>query len=936
MSETKQQRIGNLIDQIESHLGSLKKLLNPTGLLIVSDSIKHINELLKCVNLDIKVFTYDSTWSLEEFTSKLEETLSEIKPKQLKLVGWVFDNNTENIKVCSDYDIILKNSNDVKQFQPLLDIINEILFKYIDYEDVDYVDYDDVKTNTNIKKKFDLISCNLNIQPYKRMIQILELFTEFKFRYSTNKTGNQEVDCDWILEEGNSDKLGFNLLDYNTYFDKTLVEKLKVNKVDFVLGKDIQTIGSRFTYNQILTLKEKNFTDKQIIDLNSKISYDQIIDLLNRKSIPFPPFTPFTPFTPIQIDNLNCRISYDQIISLLNKGFTPIQIDNLYIQPNGSSFTPRQIDNLKKRFTQKQIDEWDYIKSYDEIIRIKASTRSNNQIIEGNVSSFIEENPSSFTTEQISELEIDFTPAQIDNLEYRISYNQIKFFLINKLIPEQINKFTPEQIDNFINVDFTPTEINDLLDKTFTPEQIDNLINVNFTYEQILRLRPDMLNEPYNVEELFGLNTYQKNTLITKIAFQLSDKTVKRTQSYQKIINQKIINQRSLYITLGLLNAGYPYSKIIDLLNKGLDIKKLNTKQMLSYATYEKFNKANINDEQIAQMLNFGLNQSLNVFTECLTESYNPCIFKNIFDILDINIFDKEEKNNAFTPQQLIYMLINGYSLLNILNWRDLSNLKLSNTISTNTITYYQYNKLKTLGYPNPSQSRAIINLMNNGLSNTIADNTITYFNYLYLTTTLNNSNIICTYDILARLMNAGLTSNASILTDKTLVQTHIINDMMYIIDNYNNYNNIRQKLTYNDIVACINSGETFTNILADKLYLSYNEIIKLLSIQIEYKLNTEQNNLISAISIKQIVNLLNNNITLDNISLSDIIGLSYEYKSLNITIVTETDGVEHINIYKVNNIQYNEFVKINTDIVTLLDGQTLNDIKLLSLFEDQ
>ena len=619
----------------------------------------------------------------------------------------------------------------------------------------------------------------------------------------------------------------------------------------------------------------KNFTERQIIDLNSKISYEQIISLLDKK------------FTSEQINDLNCRISYDQIISLLNKGFTPEQIDKLHIQPNGSSFTPRQIDNLKKRFTQEEIDKWDYIKSYDEIIKIKKKSRPSNRIIEKVVTGFIQENASSFTIEQISELErISFTPAQIDNLEYRISYNQIKFFLSRK--------FTSAQIDNLINVDFTPVQINDLSNKTFTPEQIDNLINVNFTYEQILKLTPNLLNTSYNVEGLFGLSANENNDLI---------------------LNKKI----GLYITLGLLNAGYPYSKIIGLLDKGLDITKLNTKQMLSYATYEKFNKANITDEQIAQMLNFGLNQSLNVFTEGLPESYNPCIFKNIFDILDINKFDKEGKNNAFTPQQLIYMLINGYSLLNILNWRDLFNLKLSNTISTNTITYNQYNKLINLGYPKPSQSSVIIILMNNGLSNTIADNTITYANYQYLTTIKNNSNIICSILTLIRLMNAGLTSSASILTDNTLVSTNIIDNMMYIIDKFNK--NPTKIFADKEIVEFINSGLGLDLILNRIDTVSYAKITKLLSIQIDYKDKDTLRSYIYSISYGKIVDLMINGKTLDNISLSDI-DLSIKDGKLFFNTVNE-----------VNKIQSNNIVKTNSDIVTLSGRQELKDTKLLTLF---
>ena len=133
MTLTKQQRVNNLIGQIESHLGSLKKLLNPNGLLIVSDSITNIDELLKCINLNIRVFTYKSEWTLEEFKSKLNEKLSGIKHNQLKLVGWVFDNNTENIEIFSK-KIILKNHHNVEQYQNLLDIINNILFDYVDLD----------------------------------------------------------------------------------------------------------------------------------------------------------------------------------------------------------------------------------------------------------------------------------------------------------------------------------------------------------------------------------------------------------------------------------------------------------------------------------------------------------------------------------------------------------------------------------------------------------------------------------------------------------------------------------------------------------------------------------------------------------------------------------------------------------------------------------
>lgn len=255
-----------------------------------------------------------------------------------------------------------------------------------------------------------------------------------------------------------------------------------------------------------------------------------------------------------------------------------------------------------------------------------------------------------------------------------------------------------------------------------------------------------------------------------------------------------IINKAQFGI---FFTAGYPITVISNLNDNDL-FQQLDTTFLLSYSNYQNLSDAKLSDNIIASMINFGFNENLNVLSEILPDNYSGTIFENIANIVN---------NDILTVQQLIYMLSNGYSLTNILNWTNLTNLSLSNTISNNTITYSQYKLLRSLGYPSPASSSVILSLMNNGLSNTIALNTITYANYLYLTTTLYNSNIICSISTLVNLMNAGLhTLNNSIYNDRSLISTNIVD--IYIISIMS-----LSKMTYEDIASALNNENTLYSI---------------------------------------------------------------------------------------------------------------------------
>ena len=102
--------------------------------------------------------------------------------------------------------------------------------------------------------------------------------------------------------------------------------------------------------------------------------------------------------------------------------------------------------------------------------------------------------------------------------------------------------------------------------------------------------------------------------------------------------------------------------------------------------------------------------------------------------------------------------------------------------------------------YPKSHQDSAITTLMNLGLSNTISTNTITYENYLYLTTTLNGSKK-CSPQILVNLMNAGLEKlNNSILNDKSLNEPYQIDTYVRSILN-------KPRMSYKIIVEKLNAG---------------------------------------------------------------------------------------------------------------------------------
>ena len=101
--EKHEMQLSSLIIELKNSIKNIEDAYNPNGLLIVSNSIKNVDVLINCVSSNIKVFKYDDSWSYNTFNSNLEKILYEFEPNQLKLVGWAFDNNGMDIRICSDY-----------------------------------------------------------------------------------------------------------------------------------------------------------------------------------------------------------------------------------------------------------------------------------------------------------------------------------------------------------------------------------------------------------------------------------------------------------------------------------------------------------------------------------------------------------------------------------------------------------------------------------------------------------------------------------------------------------------------------------------------------------------------------------------------------------------------------------------------------------------
>jgi len=116
--EQKKNLLSDQIAQLKDSVHNFEEIENPLGLLMVSNSIPNIDKLIKCVKPSIRVLLYDSLeWSLDIFKSKLSEVLYGVEYNQLSLVGWVFDNNNDNLKLCSDYEIILNQNHNISQYQ---------------------------------------------------------------------------------------------------------------------------------------------------------------------------------------------------------------------------------------------------------------------------------------------------------------------------------------------------------------------------------------------------------------------------------------------------------------------------------------------------------------------------------------------------------------------------------------------------------------------------------------------------------------------------------------------------------------------------------------------------------------------------------------------------------------------------------------------------
>ena len=556
----------------------------------------------------------------------------------------------------------------------------------------------------------------------------------------------------------NVNKISYDLSSNTTIIPSSISSSpnySQLNKNGFPLEIITNLLNNSTKFNSSITNSSFTYTQYQKLNQNG-INDSEIISMINKGL------------------NSNANVKYVKLPNLIQESIQPIIKDNDKI--------PICKDNLpaiQQAPGNGGIGDWSKMVAY-----MNAYTAGQIDYIENSDTTKTKLEPDQQDVLDKSSNLSQFTVDTLCNLGY--TFDQI-CYLNNNGLNQQINITNPLtciQCRSLVGLGFNYSFIATLINNNFTSKQVNTLINNGLS-----------VTIPIN-----NISFSDKSTLINN-GLSSSDKLLDKTYGEITIgeIFQNCYNFSYAINTItgnqyqSLIDTGYPDSVIISLMNNGLT-QALNTDSLLSYSNYKNFIEANISDSQIASMLNLGLNQNLSVLTEILPSTYTGTVFTNIYNILN---------NNTLKLQQLMYMLLNGYTLTNILNWTSLTiTTKLSNTISRNLITKNQYDLLRILSYPIPSSSSALMILMNNGLSNTIAFNTITYANYLYLTTTLTNTNIICSIDTLVKLMNGGLTSNASILSDSKLTTTNIIDSKINSIMS-------SLQLSYQQIANLLNIGYT-------------------------------------------------------------------------------------------------------------------------------
>jgi len=893
VNQIEQQHItlGNLIVEFKNALIDFDNLSNPAGLLLVSGSIRKIDELIKCVKPNIRVFVYKSTWSLNMFKSKLAECLYGIESDQLSLVGWLFDNNNQNLKLCSDYEIVLNDNHNVKQYQSLIDIINSIS---------PYVD----KSKTN---RFDLISCNLESEPYAHMVKILELGTDFIYAYSNDLTGNVP-NSDWVLEH-----LNIDLLD--TYFDKSKIANLKV---DIVFGTTSQLVNNAF-------LTTKNFTSlQQPFIINAGFYQDEITKLLLK-------------YNQAQITNLvTAGLNKDQIITLANANFTYLNITYLLTT---KGFNYNQINNLMlKGYNVDQImilvnNDLTYDQIYSMINNILSNTNYlynditnllNSGFRFGNIIKMVKIN---LTPTQINAILskgytvvtlmiivnlINFTTDQKYSLAYTNNYScdQIYNLVSAEFTYEQILKFSSTQLRDFISKGFTYNQIlkmilgnysyNNICDllntKGFTYSQVVNMVSANYSYIQICNL----LNT-YNFESsqiaIMAVAKFSYNQLIK--LYNKGYVSTELVSLISKFTNDQIIaiadaNWKSSQIT-DLLSKNFTSNQIIYIINAKLTFDQVNTllsatygitkDQLIIVASY------NYTYDQINDLLK----TRLFIKSQLVTLANNNYSYTNIIDLLDKRSFTKDNINNL-AAKNVTYIQI-----IDLINNKKFTRDELINLLITKTFTVDQ---VILFFKANLSYTQ-----ITNYLSTHTNDQTINYahniiiVNNKYTTTEINNllTTYTFNYDQIILMVNANL-SYAQITNLITngfkplyLITSNLSSSQLEYITRPYDYNTSTfvQILTSEQVVSLFKAGLTsgmfnMTNSTTVSGFkatgFNYTSIVALLNLRYSSSL---------------IINLIAQN----EISYRDFTNLHYTLLSRGFTLQQINDFLRYLSISKLRDL---------------------------------
>jgi hypothetical protein len=651
--EKTQFELSSSITNLKQSIVDLDMITNPNGLLLISNLIANVDSLINCVRPNVQVFKYDIKWDYKTFNLHLEKILCRFEPNQLKLVGWVFDNNGSKMQMCSDYVIDLEKTYDIKQYQQLIDIIN-LVSEYVD------------KSKTN---RFDLISCDLSSEPYAHMIKLLELVTHLKYAYSNDLTGNV-ANSDWILEEGNETTI--DLL--STYFDKSRINDLKVdiklgasdlvNKT-FLLAKGFNDIQTSFIINA-------GFIQSEITNLLTKYNQAQITNFIS-----------------------SLKLNKNQIITLSNANFTYTNTSNLL----SNGFTYANItDLLSIGFNSDQIITLSNTKfSYYQLRSMLTTIISNTNYSYVNITDLLSKE---FKFGNIIKMaKKNLTPTQINAILSKGYIPTTLMLIVNMSFnSDQIyslaytNNYSYDQIYNLVSADYTydqilifsSTQLRDLISKGFTYDQVLKMILGNYSYANIL----DLLNtKSFTTQEV--LNIVAANYSYDQICDLLDNKNFRSSQmakmavakfSYNQLI--KLYNKGFVSTTLVLLISQFTYDQIITIADANWKPSQITT------LLFQNFTK-----DQIMSIINAKLTfdqvNTLLSATYGITQNQLLAYASNNYSYDQI---DKLLKTRSFNNNQLVSLANNDYSYANIVDLLDKRSFTKDNinNLAAKNVTYSQ------------------------------------------------------------------------------------------------------------------------------------------------------------------------------------------------------------------------------------------------------